>query len=241
MQQLPPDTIRLLSSSQTISSVVSVVKELVENALDANATSIEVKLENSGLDRIEVRDNGDGIKSVDTPVMGIKHYTSKISHHEDLEALETYGFRGEALGSICSVAEVVITTKTTADDVSTQYTLDKAGHIIAQKPSHMGQGTTVTVLKLFKNIPVRKQFYSTAKKCKDELKKVQDLLMAYGIIKPDLRIIFTHNKAVVWQKAKVSDHKMALLTVLGTAVMVSMVPIRHHEQEPEQTVLTGIL
>ncbi|XP_060683984.1 PMS1 protein homolog 1 isoform X5 [Hemiscyllium ocellatum] len=240
MQQLPPDTIRLLSSSQTISSVVSVVKELVENALDANATSIEVKLENSGLDRIEVRDNGDGIKSVDTPVMGVKHYTSKISHHEDLEALETYGFRGEALGSICSVAEVVITTKTTADDVSTQYTLNKAGHIIAQKPSHMGQGTTVTVLKLFKNIPVRKQFYSTAKKCKDELKKVQDLLMAYGIIKPDLRIIFTHNKAVVWQKAKVSDHKMALLTVLGTAVMVSMVPIRHHEQEPEEAILLAI-
>ncbi|XP_048390352.1 PMS1 protein homolog 1 isoform X2 [Stegostoma tigrinum] len=240
MQQLPPETVRLLSSSQTISSVVNVVKELVENALDANATSIDVKLENSGLDRIEVRDNGDGIKAVDTPVMGVKHYTSKISRHEDLEALETYGFRGEALGSICSVSEVVITTKTTADDVSTQYTLDKAGHIIAQKPSHMGQGTTVIVLKLFKNIPVRKQFYSTAKKCKEELKKVQDLLMAYGIIKPDLRIIFTHNKAVVWQKAKVSDHKMALLTVLGTAVMVSMVPIRHHEQEPE-IFLSGFL
>ncbi|XP_067843831.1 PMS1 protein homolog 1 isoform X2 [Heptranchias perlo] len=233
MQQLPPATIRLLSSSQTISSVVNVVKELLENSLDANATSIEVKLENNGFDRIEVRDNGDGIKAVDTPVMGLKHYTSKISHHEDLEALETYGFRGEALGSICAVSEVIVTTKTAADEVSTQYTLDSAGHIISQKPSHMGQGTTVTVSKLFKNIPVRKQFYSTVKKCKDELKKVQDLLMAYGIIKPDLRIIFTHNKAVVWQKAKVSDHKMALLTVLGTAVMVSMVPIQHHEQEPE--------
>ncbi|XP_041056138.1 PMS1 protein homolog 1 isoform X2 [Carcharodon carcharias] len=194
MQQLPPDTIRLLSSSQTITSVVNVVKELVENSLDANATSIEVKLENSGFDRIEVRDNGDGIKAVDTPVMGLKHYTSKISHHEDLEALETYGFRGEALGSICTVSEVIVTTKTAADEVSTQYTLDNAGHIISQKPSHMGQGTTVTVLKLFKNIPVRKQFYFTAKKCKEELKKVQDLLMAYGIIKPDLRIVFTHNK-----------------------------------------------
>ncbi|XP_078084714.1 PMS1 protein homolog 1 isoform X3 [Mustelus asterias] len=240
MQQLPPDTVRLLSSSQTITSVVNVVKELVENSLDANATSIEVKLENSGFDRIEVRDNGDGIKAVDTPVMGLKHYTSKISHHEDLEALETYGFRGEALGSICTVSEVIVTTKTTADEVSTQYTLDNAGHIISQKPSHIGQGTTVTVLKLFKNIPVRKQFYSTAKKCKEELKKVQDLLMAYGIIKPDLRIVFTHNKAVVWQKAKVSDHKMALLTFLGTAVMVSMVPIQHHEQEPE-IFLSGFL
>ncbi|XP_059822851.1 PMS1 protein homolog 1 isoform X2 [Hypanus sabinus] len=172
--------------------------------------------------------------------MGLKHYTSKITHHEDLEALETYGFRGEALASICAVSEVIITTKTTVDEVSTQYTLDSAGHIISQKPSHMGQGTTVTVLKLFKNIPVRKQFYSTVKKCKDELRKVHDLLMAYGIIKPDVRIIFTHNKAVVWQKAKVSDHKMALLTVLGTAVMVSMVPIQHHEQEPE-IFLSGFL
>ncbi|XP_038645084.1 PMS1 protein homolog 1 isoform X1 [Scyliorhinus canicula] len=240
MQQLPPDTVRLLSSSQTITSVVNVVKELVENSLDGNATNIEVKLENSGFDRIEVRDNGDGIKAADTPVMGLKHYTSKISHHEDLEALETYGFRGEALGSICTVSEVIVTTKTTADEVSTQYTLDNTGHIISQKPSHVGQGTTVTVLKLFKNIPVRKQFYSTVKKCKEELKKVQDLLMAYGIIKPDLRIVFTHNKAVVWQKAKVSDHKMALLTVLGTAVMVSMVPIQHHEQEPE-IFLSGFL
>ncbi|XP_072117788.1 PMS1 protein homolog 1 isoform X1 [Mobula birostris] len=240
MKQLPPSTIRLLSSAQSVSSVVNVVKELVENSLDANATSIEVKLENNGFDRIEVRDNGDGIKAVDTPVMGLKHYTSKITHHEDLEALETYGFRGEALASICAVSEVIITTKTTVDDVSTQYTLDSAGHIISQKPSHMGQGTTVTVLKLFKNIPVRKQFYSTVKKCKDELKKVHDLLMAYGIIKPDVRIIFTHNKAVVWQKAKVSDHKMALLTVLGTAVMVSMVPIQHHEQEPE-IFLSGFL
>ncbi|XP_051874320.1 PMS1 protein homolog 1 isoform X2 [Pristis pectinata] len=240
MQQLPPSTIRLLSSSQSISSVVNVVKELVENSLDANATSIEVKLENNGFDRIEVRDNGDGIKAADTPVMGLKHYTSKITHHEDLEALETYGFRGEALASICAVSEVIVTTKTGVDEVSTQYTLDSAGHIISQKPSHMGQGTTVTVLKLFKNIPVRKQFYSTVKKCKDELKKVYDLLMAYGIIKPDVRIIFTHNKAVVWQKAKVSDHKMALLTVLGTAVMVSMVPIQHHEQEPE-IFLSGFL
>ncbi|XP_069790787.1 PMS1 protein homolog 1-like isoform X3 [Narcine bancroftii] len=240
MQQLPPSTIRLLSSSQSISSVVNVVKELVENSLDANATSIEVRLENNGFDKIEVRDNGDGIKTVDAPVMGLKNYTSKITHHEDLEALGTYGFRGEALSSICAVSEVIVTTKTSADEVSLQYTLDGAGHIISQKPSHMGQGTTVTALKLFKNIPVRKQFYSTVKKCKDELKKVHDLLMAYGIIKPDIRFIFTHNKAVVWQKAKVSDHKMALLTVLGTAVMVSMVPIQHREQEPE-IFLSGFL
>ncbi|XP_038645085.1 PMS1 protein homolog 1 isoform X2 [Scyliorhinus canicula] len=232
MQQLPPDTVRLLSSSQTITSVVNVVKELVENSLDGNATNIEVKLENSGFDRIEVRDNGDGIKAADTPVMGLKHYTSKISHHEDLEALETYGFRGEALGSICTVSEVIVTTKTTADEVSTQYTLDNTGHIISQKPSHVGQGTTVTVLKLFKNIPVRKQFYSTVKKCKEELKKVQDLLMAYGIIKPDLRIVFTHNKIFLsgfLPKPGSNPSSTSLTSPDRSFISVNSRPVHHKE------------
>ncbi|XP_071475090.1 PMS1 protein homolog 1 isoform X2 [Marmota flaviventris] len=194
MKQLPAATVRLLSSSQIITSVVSVVKELIENSLDAGATSIDVKLENYGFDKIEVRDNGEGIKAVDAPVMAVKYYTSKINSHEDLENLTTYGFRGEALGSICCVAEVLITTRTAADNFSTQYVLDGSGHIFSQKPSHLGQGTTVTALRLFKNLPVRKQFYSTAKKCKDEIKKVQDLLISYGILRPDLRIVFVHNK-----------------------------------------------
>uniref|UniRef100_A0A8D2C3H0 PMS1 homolog 1, mismatch repair system component n=1 Tax=Sus scrofa TaxID=9823 RepID=A0A8D2C3H0_PIG len=196
MKQLPAATVRLLSSSQIITSVVSVVKELIENSLDAGATSIDVKLENYGFDKIEVRDNGEGIKAVDAPVMAVKYYTSKINSHEDLENLTTYGFRGEALGSICCVAEVLITTRTASDNFSTQYVLDGSGHIISQKPSHLGQGTTVTALKLFKNLPVRKQFYSTAKKCKDEIKKVQDLLISYGVLKPEVRLVFIHNKLI---------------------------------------------
>ncbi|XP_026708416.1 PMS1 protein homolog 1 isoform X1 [Athene cunicularia] len=240
MKQLSAETIRLLSSSQVITSVVSVVKELIENSLDASATNIDIKLENYGFNKIEVRDNGNGIKVADVPVMAIKHYTSKISSSEDLERLTTYGFRGEALGSICCISEVLITTKTADDDFSTQYALDSHGHITSKKPSHLGQGTTVTVLKLFKNLPVRKQFYSTNRKCKEELKKVQDLLVTYGIIKPDLRITLTHNKAVIWQKMRVSDHKMACMSVLGTAVMGSMVPFQHCCEDPEIN-LSGFL
>ncbi|XP_047726486.1 PMS1 protein homolog 1 isoform X4 [Prionailurus viverrinus] len=240
MKQLPAATVRLLSSSQIITSVVSVVKELIENSLDAGATSIDVKLENYGFDKIEVRDNGEGIKATDAPVMAMKYYTSKINSHEDLENLTTYGFRGEALGSICCVAEVLITTRTASDNFSTQYVLDGSGHIISQKPSHLGQGTTVTALRLFKNLPVRKQFYSTAKKCKDEIKKIQDLLISYGILKHDLRIVFIHNKAVIWQKTRVSDHKMALMSVLGTAVMGNMESFQYHCEE-SQIYLSGFL
>ncbi|XP_070588036.1 PMS1 protein homolog 1 isoform X1 [Erythrolamprus reginae] len=233
MKQLPAETVRLLSSSQVIVSVVSVVKELVENSLDANSASIDVKLENYGFEKIEVRDNGDGIKAVDVPVMAVKHYTSKISSTEDLESLNTYGFRGEALSSICSISQISITTRTADDDFSTQYSFDTSGHIISQKPSHLGTGTTVTVQKLFKNLPVRKQFYSTDKKCKEEIKKTQKLLMAYGIIKPELRIMFTHNKTIIWQKNRVLDHKMAFMEVVGPAVMKNMVPFQQHREDLE--------
>ncbi|KAI5613425.1 PMS1 protein-like 1 [Silurus asotus] len=233
MKALPPDTVRLLSSSQVITSVVNVVKELVENSLDAGSSNLEIKLENYGMDRIEVRDNGSGIKAADAPVMAVKHYTSKISCHEDLQHLQTYGFRGEALGSLCAVSEVIITTKTVEDEVSTQYTLDLKGCVVSQRPSHLGQGTTVCALKLFKNLPVRRQYYSNIKKCKDELKKVQDLLMAYGIIKPELRIVFTHNKVVVWQKSKVSDHASALMAVLGSSVAANLLPVRHRHEQAE--------
>uniref|UniRef100_UPI0037E7302E PMS1 protein homolog 1 n=1 Tax=Semicossyphus pulcher TaxID=241346 RepID=UPI0037E7302E len=233
MKQLPPDTVRLLSSSQVITSVVNVVKELMENSLDAEASSIDIKLENYGFDRIEVRDNGNGIRAADTPVMAVRHFTSKICCHEDLEQLETYGFRGEALGSICAVAEVAVITKTKEDDISTLYTLNFTGEIVSQKPSHLGQGTTVSVLKLFKNLPVRRQYYSSTKKCKEELKKVQDLLMAYAIIKPDLRLSLIHNKVVVWQKAKVADHRSALIATLGPSTVANLLPCHHHQEQPE--------
>uniref|UniRef100_A0A671UAW7 PMS1 homolog 1, mismatch repair system component n=1 Tax=Sparus aurata TaxID=8175 RepID=A0A671UAW7_SPAAU len=233
MKQLPPDTVRLLSSSQVITSVVNVVKELMENSLDAGASSIDIKLENYGLDRIEVRDNGLGIKAADTPVMAVRHFTSKICSHEDLERLETYGFRGEALGSICAVAEVSVITKTKEDDISTHYTLNFTGGIVSQKPSHLGQGTTVSVLKLFKNLPVRRQYYSSTKKCKEEVKKVQDLLTAYAIIKPDLRLTLVHNKVVVWQKAKVADHRSALIATLGPSAVANLLPCHHHQEQPE--------
>uniref|UniRef100_A0A8C4N5M3 PMS1 homolog 1, mismatch repair system component n=1 Tax=Eptatretus burgeri TaxID=7764 RepID=A0A8C4N5M3_EPTBU len=223
MKQLPAETVRLLSSSQVITSVTSVVKELLENSLDANATSVDVKLENFGLDRIEVRDNGDGIAVNDTAHMAVRFYTSKINTHADLDMLTTYGFRGEALGSTC----VSITTRTAADDISTMYTLDTEGQVTAMKPSHLGQGTTVTVTKLFKNIPVRKQLCSGAKKCKDELRRLEELLIAYGVMKPGVRLSLTHNKVMVWQKAAASDHRSALLLCLGSNVVNSLLSVQH--------------
>ncbi|XP_034041984.1 PMS1 protein homolog 1 [Thalassophryne amazonica] len=133
----------------------------------------------------------------------------------------------------CDFVQVAVTTKTNEDDVSTQYVLDFMGKIISQKPSHLGQGTTVSVLKLFKNLPVRRQYYSSTKKCKEEVKKVQELLVAYAIIRPDLRLTLTHNRVVVWQKTKVADHRSALLATLGSSAVANLLPCHHQQEQPE--------
>ncbi|XP_078572992.1 PMS1 protein homolog 1-like [Branchiostoma floridae x Branchiostoma japonicum] len=233
LQALPAATARLLSSTQVITSVFSVVKELVENSLDAQATSVDVKLESFGFDRIVVSDNGSGISRADAEFMAQRHYTSKLSHQADLDSLDTYGFRGEALGSLCAVADVTVTTKTAADDFSMIYTLDRQGKITNSKPAHLGQGTTITVTNLFKNVPVRRQYYSAPKRRKEELKRVEDIMMALGVIKPDVRFSLIHNKCTVWQKNKYPDHRTALRTVLGTGTMSLLQGVEHRSLEPQ--------
>ncbi|XP_070566727.1 PMS1 protein homolog 1-like [Ptychodera flava] len=240
MKLLPASTVRLITSSQVITSVVSVIKELIENALDANSTNIEVKLDNFGFDKIEIRDNGTGIKQSDSEYMAQRHYTSKITTHTDLEKLHTYGFRGEALASLCAVAMVTITTKTADDVIGSTYTLDHQGKITAVKPTPVNQGTTVTVSQLFKNIPVRKQYYNNTKRRKEEVKKVEDLVMAFGLIRPGVRFTLRHDKTMVLQKNKVNNSKSALLSILGTNVMSQMEPVLY-TNEDSQVIISGFV
>lgn len=177
-----------------------------------------------------MRDNGCGIQESDASLMGQSHYTSKISKHEDLEVLNTYGFRGEALGSLCQVSDVSITTKTAQDAVAVSYTLDQEGKISSRKPTHDGNGTTVVACNIFRNLPVRKQFYGSAKKCKEELKNIEDLLMAYGLINPVLRVTLRNNKNLVWQKNKSCDVKTALMDVFGIHIFNQLEYIEHVDE-----------
>lgn len=113
-------------------------------------------------------------------------------------------------------------TKTESEQVGTLYIIGRTGKVEASQPKPAPTGTTVTATNLFKNLPVRKQFSSNSKKCKEELKKVEDLVMAYGLMHPSLRISLRHNKSVVWQKNKVSNHRTALLSVFGTALLAQL-------------------
>lgn len=173
--------------------------------------------------------------------MAQPHYTSKISSDTDLKSLQTYGFRGEALGSLSSVSNVSVLTKTASEEVGMLYTLECNGKLGATQPKPTTTGTTIIATNLFKNLPVRKQFSSNSKKCKDELKRVEDLVMAYALIHPTLRIILRHNKAIVWQKSKVADQRTALLSVFGTSLLAQMGVIEYRDDESSGIHMVGYI
>ena len=173
--------------------------------------------------------------------MAQPHYTSKLTSDSDLKTLKSYGFRGEALGALCLVSSLSVLTKTATEHVGMLYTVERSGKIEATQPKPTSTGTTVIASNLFKNLPVRKQYSSGNKKCKEELKKIEDLVMAYGLVHPSLRIILRHNKTVVWQKNKVSDYRTALLTVLGTPVMMQMGPMIFDDAQGSGLHIVGYL
>ncbi|GET00959.1 PMS1 protein homolog 1 [Rhizophagus clarus] len=185
IRPLDNSTVRRISSGQVITKVEDVVKELVENSIDAESTSIEVKLVGDGLTSITVKDNGVGIQECDRPAMAMRYHTSKLYKFEDLNNVDTYGFRGEALNSICAVTESTqIITKTENDPVATLYTLDRSGRILDEKSFGSSPGTTVTAVRLFSNIPVRRQ---VAQKNTSIGKNIQNLLITYALAHPHIR------------------------------------------------------
>ncbi|KAI9553876.1 putative MLH2 [Daphnia sinensis] len=222
ISELPSSTVKLITATQIATSVCNIVKELVENALDAGSTVIRVKLENSGLSKIEVIDNGSGVSKENVFKMALPHYTSKISQHQDLESLATYGFRGEALAAICAVAKLSVTTKTAEDPVATTYVMNNNGEVINEKPSHLSQGTLVAMTSLFWNIPVRKQYYQTPKRKKEELMKVEELLLSYGLIHSELHLSFHHDHSLIWQKNRAIDFKANVRQTLGHEICSHM-------------------
>ncbi|CAG8500969.1 7153_t:CDS:10 [Dentiscutata erythropus] len=186
IRSLDNNTIRRISSGQVITKVEDVVKELIENSIDARATSIEVRLVGDGLTSIVVKDNGIGIPENDRPAMALRYHTSKLEDFGGLSKVETYGFRGEALNSICAISESMqITTKTSNDPVAINYLLDRTGNIVDSKSVGITEGTTIVVTMLFSPVPVRRQ--AAQKNSSKVGKAVQSLLTIYALAHPHIR------------------------------------------------------
>ncbi|XP_055148304.1 mismatch repair endonuclease PMS2 isoform X9 [Symphalangus syndactylus] len=158
-------SVHQICSGQVVLSLSTAVKELVENSLDAGATNIDLKLKDYGVDLIEVSDNGCGVEEENFEGLTLKHHTSKIQEFADLTQVETFGFRGEALSSLCALSDVTISTCHASAKVGTRLVFDHNGKIIQKTPYPRPRGTTVSVQQLFSTLPVRhKEFQRNIKK-----------------------------------------------------------------------------
>lgn len=175
-----------ISGAQVVLDLRAVVKELVENALDAGATSIEVRFKEHGRDLIEVADNGSGIARADYATLALPHHTSKLATFEQLCEVSTYGFRGEALAALCSLADVSVHTAT-AEEAPMGTVLDYAqdGTLREERKAARTRGTTVSVTQLFAHLPVRRR--ELEKNIKREYAKAHAILQAYALISHGVR------------------------------------------------------
>uniref|UniRef100_G3P4K3 Mismatch repair endonuclease PMS2 n=1 Tax=Gasterosteus aculeatus aculeatus TaxID=481459 RepID=G3P4K3_GASAC len=199
-------SVHQICSGQVVLTLATAVKELVENSIDAGATSVDVRLKDYGAELVEVSDNGKGVEEANFEGLTLKHHTSKLRDFSDLIRVETFGFRGEALSSLCALSVV---TCHESSQVGTKLVFDHKGHLVQQSPHPRQQGTTVSLQQLFYTLPVRhKEFQRNIKK---EYAKMIHVLQAYCIISTGVRVTCSNQTA----QGKRS-------TVLGTTGSPSM-------------------
>nr|AGH55784.1 PMS2 [Brachionus calyciflorus] len=186
IKSLDQNTVHRICSGQVIINLANAVKELIENSLDAGSKNIEIKLKQYGSESIEVSDDGPGIPKSDFQTITLKHYTSKIQQYEDLETLGTFGFRGEALSSLCALCNLAIVTRESSTVVATRLEYDKTGIIKTQTQCARPIGTTVILEKLFHTLPVRhKEFIKNLKR---EYHKLMHVIQSYCLISEGVKI-----------------------------------------------------
>ena len=189
IQQLPDTLVNQIAAGEVVERPASVVKELVENALDAGATRVDIDLEEGGIRLIRIRDDGGGIPAAELPLAIARHATSKISSLDDLEEVATLGFRGEALPSIASVSRFAISSRTPAQDHGLRLEVD-GGKFAPPQPQPHPAGTTVEVRDLFFNVPARRKFLRAER---TELGHIEEWLRSLALARPKVELRISHN------------------------------------------------
>ncbi|MEV5110158.1 DNA mismatch repair endonuclease MutL [Bacillus sp. LBA3-1-1.1] len=220
IRKLDDQLSNLIAAGEVVERPASVVKELVENSIDANSTSIEIHLEEAGLSKIRIIDNGDGIAEEDCIVAFERHATSKIKDENDLFRIRTLGFRGEALPSIASVSELELITST--GDAPGTHLMIKGGDIIKQEKTASRKGTDITVQNLFFNTPARLKYMKTIH---TELGNITDIVYRIAMSHPEVSLKLFHNEKKLLHTSGNGDVRQVLASIYSIQVAKKLIPI----------------
>ncbi|PAV30099.1 DNA mismatch repair endonuclease MutL [Virgibacillus profundi] len=220
--QMPDILANKIAAGEVVERPASVVKELIENSIDANSTWIKVEVLEAGLQQIKITDDGDGMSEEDCERAFLRHATSKIKHESDLFHVKTLGFRGEALASIASVSRLTIKTSQ-GNEAGTLLTLE-GGKVTEKKKSDARKGTEFLVEDLFFNTPARLKYM---KSLHTELGHITDLLNRLALSHPEIRFEATHNGKGLFKTSGTGDLLQVISNVYGMGSAKKMLPIKH--------------
>lgn len=235
IQVLDQETINKIAAGEVIERPSSVVKELVENAIDAGATAVTIEIKDGGISFIRITDNGSGISKDDIPMAFLRHSTSKIKSIEDLMNVSSLGFRGEALSSIAAVSQVELITKTTDDFTGSRYVIE-GGNEISLEEVGAPDGTTFIVRNLFYNTPVRRKFLKTAA---TEAGYVNALIEHLSLSHPDISFRFINNNQNKLHTSGNMNLKDIIYGVYGRDITSNLMEISGKTQDVEITGFIG--
>lgn len=223
IQQLPSHLINQIAAGEVVERPASVVKELVENSLDATATSIDVEIESGGMKLIRIIDNGTGIEKEDLTLALSRHATSKIHSLQDLESISSLGFRGEALPSIASVSRLAVSSAT--ENAGHGWKLEARTDLNIEPCARQQAGTTIEVRDLFYNVPARKKFLRTER---TEFNHIESLFKTLALSRPHVALRLVHNRKTIYQLSAAESNtgnQQRLSRICGSEFANSVVPI----------------
>lgn len=227
-------TINQIAAGEVIERPANVVKELVENSIDAGANKIKIEIKNGGKTFIKITDNGSGIKEDDMLISLERHATSKIRKIDDLENTYSMGFRGEALASIVSVSRLTMVTKTAVDEIGRKIVAE-AGDILEATELATNTGTAITVENLFFNVPVR---YKFLKNDATEFRYIKEFIEKVGLAHPEITIKLINDKKIIFQTSGNGNLRDVIYTFFGKEIKENLIDVNFEE---ENIKITGVI